>query len=133
MKDKDDLQEIHTALRVTQRRQNQGPEGESIDSMLYFVPHEETTASQALHTTSPAILASFKQTKTDMQPLLAKVPNPNIDSGSYSIHELITATSLWLPMLTVCKFTSAMISQALSEAIRQMAPGTLKTLLLKQE
>lgn len=59
--------------------------------------HEGTTASQALYPISPAILASFKQIRTDMKPLLAKVPNPNIGSGSYSIHEFITATSLWLP------------------------------------
>lgn len=38
MKDKDDLQETHTALRMTQRRQNQEPEGDSTGSMLYFVP-----------------------------------------------------------------------------------------------
>lgn len=37
MKDKDDLQEIHTALWVTQRSQNQGPEADSTGGGLYFV------------------------------------------------------------------------------------------------
>lgn len=38
MKDKNDLQEMYTALRVTQRRQNQGPEADRTGGGLYFVP-----------------------------------------------------------------------------------------------
>lgn len=91
---------------MTQRRWNQGPEGETLAVCCTLcLCHEETTAFQALYPTSPAILSSFKQTRTDMQLLLAKVPNPNIGSRSYSIQELITATSLWLPTafcLQVC-------------------------------
>lgn len=76
--------------------------------------HEETTASQSLYPTSPTILASFKQTITDMLPPLAKVPNPNIGSGSYSIHELIRTASLWLPtafclQVYICNTLSSLV------------------------
>lgn len=37
MKDKDELQEIHTALRVTERRQNQVLEADSTGCELHFV------------------------------------------------------------------------------------------------
>lgn len=76
--------------------------------------HKETTASQSLYPTSPTILASFKQTITDMSPLLAKVRNPNIGSGSYSIHELIRTASLWLPtdfclQVYICNTLSSLV------------------------
>lgn len=49
-----------------------------------------------------------------MSPLLAKVPNPNIGSGSYSIHELIRTASLWLPtdfclQVYICNTLSSLV------------------------
>ena len=109
---------------------------------ILYPGDEEPTTSQALYPTSPAILASFEQTRTDISPLLARVPNPNIGSGSYSSHELITAAaSLWLPTafcLQGClqsllsgtkdsQFTSARLFQAWPEAYPPDVPRPPET------
>ena len=132
MKDKDVLQEISTALWVTQRRQNQDPEADSTGGGLHFVSRSWRDNN------FPGFIRYFssysgllRADKNWHVTLLAQVPNPNIGSGSYSSHELITAAaSLWLPTafcLQGClqsllsgtkdsQFTSARLFQAWPEA-----------------